>query len=90
VAPIWRGPDAGREPSISRVCQESPLSASFDLLPVAGGYSLRFTGMDVRKKDGSPHGVGILPTVPVSRTLAGVIAGRDEVLEKEIEVVSHP
>jgi C-terminal processing protease CtpA/Prc len=62
-----------------------------DLLPVAGGYSLRFTGMDVRKKDGSPHhGVGIQPTVPVGRTLAGVLAGRDEVLEKGIEVVSRP
>jgi hypothetical protein len=34
--------------------------------------------------------VGIKPTVPVRRTLAGVIAGRDELLEKGIEVVSHP
>jgi hypothetical protein len=34
--------------------------------------------------------VGIQPTVPVNRTLAGVIAGRDEVLEKGIEVVSQP
>ena len=62
-----------------------------NLAPVAGGYSLRWTGMDVRKKDGSPHhGVGIKPTVPAGRTLAGVIAGRDELLEKGIEVVSHP
>ncbi|HEX3556363.1 MAG TPA: S41 family peptidase [Thermoanaerobaculia bacterium] len=62
-----------------------------DPFPVAGGHTLRFTGMDVRKKDGSPHhGVGIHPTVPVGRTLAGVIAGRDEVLEKGIEVVSQP
>jgi len=57
---------------------------------VAGGHTLRWTGMDVRKKDGSPHhGVGIKPTVPVGRTLAGVIAGRDELLEKGIEVVSQ-
>ena len=62
-----------------------------NLAPVAGGYSLRWTGMDVRKKDGSPHhGVGIQPTVPAGRTLAGVLAGRDEVLEKGIEVVSQP
>ena len=62
-----------------------------NLAPVAGGYSLRWTGMDVRKKDGSPHhGVGIQPTVPVGRTLAGVLAGRDELLEKGIEVVSQP
>ncbi|HEY0511245.1 MAG TPA: S41 family peptidase [Thermoanaerobaculia bacterium] len=66
-------------------------NGGIDPVPVAGGHTLRFTGMDVRKKDGSPHhGVGIKPTVPVGRTLAGVIAGRDEVLEKGIEVVSHP
>jgi hypothetical protein len=47
--------------------------------------------IDIRKKDGSPHhGVGIKPTVPVRRTLAGVIAGRDELLEKGIEAVSQP
>ncbi len=66
-------------------------NGGLDPVPVAGGYTLRFTGMDVRKKNGSPHhGVGIHPTVPVGRTLAGVIAGRDELLEKGIEVVSHP
>ncbi len=58
---------------------------------VASGDTLRWTGMEVLKKDGSPHhGVGILPTVPVGRTLAGVIAGRDELLEKGITVVSQP
>jgi C-terminal processing protease CtpA/Prc len=62
-----------------------------DPFDVAGGHTLRWTGMDIRKKDGSPHlGVGIKPTVPVRRTLAGVIAGRDELLEKGIEVVSRP
>jgi C-terminal processing protease CtpA/Prc len=58
------------------------------LLP--GGYRLVWTGMQVLKHDGSRHhGVGIQPTVPVSRTLAGVAAGRDELLEKAIEVVSR-
>jgi hypothetical protein len=66
-------------------------NGGMDPFGVAGGHTLRWTGMDIRKKDGSPHlGVGIQPTVPVSRTLAGVIAGRDELLEKGIEVVSHP
>jgi len=65
-------------------------NGSMDPFAVAGGHTLRWTGMDIRKKDGSPHqGVGIKPTVPVSRTLAGVIAGRDELLEKAIEVVSR-
>lgn len=53
-----------------------------------GGYTLRFTGMRVLRHDGSLlHGVGIPPTVPASRTLEGVRAGRDEVLEKGIETV---
>ena len=55
-----------------------------------GRYSISFTGMKVLKHDGSRHhGIGILPTVPRSRTLAGIAAGRDEQLEKAIEVVSH-
>jgi peptidase S41-like protein len=66
-------------------------NGGMDPFDVAGGHTLRWTGMDIRKKEGSPHhGVGIKPTVPVSRTLAGVIAGRDELLEKGIEVVSQP
>lgn len=57
---------------------------------VPGGYQIFWTGMKVTKPDGSPHhGVGIQPTVPAARTLAGVAEGRDEVLEKGIEVVSR-
>ena len=56
------------------------------LLP--GRYSISFTGMKVLKHDGSRHhGVGILPTVTVSPTIAGIAAGRDEQLERAIEVV---
>jgi C-terminal processing protease CtpA/Prc len=55
-----------------------------------GGYRISWTGMQVLKHDGSRHhGIGIQPTVPVSRTLAGVAAGRDEILEKAIEIVRH-
>ena len=55
-----------------------------------GGYDVTFTGMKVLKHDGSRlHGVGILPTVPVSPTSTGIAAGRDEQLEKAIEVVSR-
>lgn len=53
-----------------------------------GGYTVIFTGMKVVRHDGTTHhGVGIHPTVPVDRTVAGVAAGRDEVLEKAIKVV---
>ena len=53
-----------------------------------GGYQVVWTGMKVLKQDGSRHhGVGILPTIPAARTLAGVRAGRDEVLEAGIAAV---
>jgi C-terminal processing protease CtpA/Prc len=56
-----------------------------------GGYSMSWTGMKVLKHDGSQHhGVGIQPTVPVTRTIKGVAEGKDEVLEKGIEIVSTP
>lgn len=53
-----------------------------------GGFTLNWTGMRVLKQDGSQHhGIGILPTIPATRTLKGVAAGRDELLEKAIETV---
>jgi C-terminal processing protease CtpA/Prc len=53
-----------------------------------GGYILRFTGMRVTKHDGSRlHGVGVLPDVRVSRTLAAIREGRDEFPERAIEEV---
>ncbi|MEK6755470.1 MAG: S41 family peptidase [Bacteroidota bacterium] len=59
-------------------------------LSLPGGYWISWTGMRVVKHDGSVHhGVGIKPTVPAGRTIAGVRAGRDELLEKAIEIVSR-
>ena len=55
-----------------------------------GGYSISWTGMEVVNHDGSPlHGHGVQPTVLARRTLAGVRAGRDEVLARAIEVVTR-
>ena len=54
-----------------------------------GNYTVVWTGMKVLKHDGSKHhGVGIQPTVPVSRTIRGVSEMRDEQLERAIAVVS--
>jgi C-terminal processing protease CtpA/Prc len=54
---------------------------------VPGGYVLSWTGMRVLKHNGSRHhGVGILPTHPVSRTIKGITEGRDEILEKALEL----
>jgi len=63
-------------------------NGNVNVIRLPGGYAVRFTGMKVLKHDGSRHhGVGIHPTVPVSPTIAGVRAGRDEQLERAIEIV---
>ncbi len=63
-------------------------TVNFATLP--GGYRISWTGLKVLKPDGSQfHRVGIRPTVPVSRTIQGVVEGRDEILERAIEVVSQ-
>jgi C-terminal processing protease CtpA/Prc len=55
-----------------------------------GGCSIMWTGMKVLKHDGSQHhGVGIQPTVFVSRTIQGIAEGRDEQLERAIEIVKQ-
>jgi len=75
LAAIVGGPTAGTNGNINPF-----------VLP--GGYRFVWTGMKVLKHDGSRHhGVGIQPTVPVSPTRRGVAAGKDEVLEKGLEVV---
>ncbi|MEL6559634.1 MAG: S41 family peptidase [Bacteroidota bacterium] len=54
-----------------------------------GGYTYRYTGMKALKHDGSRlHGIGFLPDVEVRPTIQGIIEGRDEVLEKAIELTS--
>lgn len=56
-----------------------------------GGYYISWTGMWVQKHDGSPlHGVGIRPHVYVERTIKGVREGRDEFLEKALEIAGKP
>jgi C-terminal processing protease CtpA/Prc len=53
-----------------------------------GGYTVSWTGMKVLKHDGSQHhGIGILPTVPASRSRKGVAEGNDEILLRGLEYV---
>jgi C-terminal processing protease CtpA/Prc len=50
--------------------------------------SVSFTGIDVRQADGSQlQRVGLEPDLPVSPTLAGVRAGRDEVLVAALKLL---
>jgi C-terminal processing protease CtpA/Prc len=56
-----------------------------------GGFSISWTGMKVFKHDGTQHHlVGIRPTIPASRTIKGVIEGRDELLERAVLAVTRP
>jgi hypothetical protein len=58
------------------------------LLP--GGYTLAWTGMKVLKHDGSQHhGVGIQPTEYVNQTIQGIREGRDEQLERALEILKE-
>jgi len=53
-----------------------------------GGYNLSFTGMKVKLQDGSQlHGIGIQPDVYVNQTIKGITEGRDEYLEKALELL---
>lgn len=54
-----------------------------------GQYQISFTGMKLTNLDGSQHhGIGILPDIYVHKTLQGVKEGRDEFLEKAIELIN--
>ncbi|WP_273456337.1 S41 family peptidase [Nevskia ramosa] len=53
-----------------------------------GGVSVVFTGMRVVRHDGARlFGLGIPPTIPVQPTIAGLRAGRDEVLDAGLAAV---
>lgn len=61
-------------------------NGSINRTDLPGGWRLMWTGQRVLKHDGSPlHGIGVEPTVPAARTLRGIAAGRDEIVEKAIE-----
>lgn len=54
------------------------------------GMTVRFTGAKVVNFDGSRHfGIGVLPDVYVKRTIDGVKAGKDEFLEKAMEILAY-
>jgi C-terminal processing protease CtpA/Prc len=60
--------------------------------PIAlpGGFRISWTGMKVVKHDCSQHHlVGIQPTVPAERTNEDDRQGRDELLEKALEIVKR-
>jgi C-terminal processing protease CtpA/Prc len=54
--------------------------------PLPGGIWFNFTGHDVRHADGRPlQRVGLTPQIRVEPTIAGLRAGKDEVLERALQ-----
>ncbi|MBN2135843.1 MAG: hypothetical protein JW737_08945 [Acidobacteria bacterium] len=69
--------------------QTAGTNGNVNTFSLPGGYYVTWTGMKVLKHDGSQHHlIGIKPTIPLSRTIKAVREGRDEVLEKAIEVIN--
>lgn len=62
-------------------------NGNYNLFKLKGGYGISFTGMKVLKHDGTQHhGIGIHPDIYIEKTIKGVKEGRDEFLEKAIEI----
>ena len=77
MAPIVGGPTAGSNGGVN-------------VYVLPGGYRVSYTGQVAVRLDGTRfHGVGVLPTVPVRRTVKAIAEGRDEVLEKALELVQQ-
>ena len=56
---------------------------------VPGEILINFTGQAVRHADGQPlQRIGLVPDIEVKPTIAGIRAGKDEVLEKALEFLS--
>lgn len=65
-------------------------NGNVNLFSLPGGYKISWTGMKVLKHDGSQHhGIGILPDIYIEKTIQGFKDGRDEYLEKAIEVAKN-
>ena len=63
----------------------SGTNGDLNRVPLITGHGMSWTGLQVLRPDGSQRfGVGVEPTLPVHRTIAGVRAGRDEILEAAI------
>lgn len=61
-----------------------------NLIYLPGGIYTRFSGIGVWYPDGTEtQRVGIVPDVEVKRTIRGIAEGRDELVEKAIELINQ-
>lgn len=59
------------------------------MLTLPGGIRTMFTGLGVYYPDGTEtQRIGIVPDIKITPTIAGIKAGKDELLEKAIEVIN--
>ncbi|HTF27883.1 MAG TPA: S41 family peptidase, partial [Flavitalea sp.] len=64
-------------------------NGNVNIMRLPEGFLIAFTGMKVLRHDGTTHhGVGIKPDVYVERTISGIRAGKDEILEKALEIAN--
>ena len=53
-----------------------------------GGFTIGWSGQRVQQADGRfLKGSGILPTIPLSQTIAAIRAGRDALIQKALELL---
>lgn len=63
-------------------------NGNYNTFILPGEITINWTGMKVVKHDGSQlFGIGILPDVYIQKTVQGIKEGKDEFLEKAIELV---
>lgn len=77
-----------RDHKLGTIIGGTTAGANGNVVPfsVPGRFTISFTGMRVTQHDGRTpyHTSGVAPTIPVEPTLAGIRAGRDEVLERAL------
>jgi C-terminal processing protease CtpA/Prc len=60
-------------------------NGNIKMVTLPSGAQVSFTGMKVTRHDGGQqHLIGVVPTIPLEPTIAGIAAGRDELLERAI------
>ncbi|MFT3932050.1 MAG: S41 family peptidase [Chitinophagaceae bacterium] len=65
-------------------------NGNINTINLPGGFHVLFTGMLVKNHDGSKHHLkGIQPDVLVEPTIKGIAEGRDEMLEKALQLAEQ-
>jgi len=71
--------------------QSSGTNGNITGLIAPGGFTVTFTGMDVRFSDGAPfHGRGIVPDEEVVRSVDQIASGEDVVLRRALDRLTTP